>query len=73
MDQRSKSKNTQIDMNALTIKEALAIDAVWLVIRSKILTDPYMPFLPIAPCVIGKKIIKRIQNAANNIKQRDEL
>ena len=73
MDQRGKNMDTQIDMNELTIKEALAIDAARLVMRSKILTDPYMPLLPLTPRVIGKKIIKGIQKAANNVKQKDEL
>lgn len=73
MNQRNKNTNTQIDMDKLTVKEALAIDAAQLVMRNRILTDPYMPLYPLIPHIIGKKAIKGIQKAANNVKPRDEL
>lgn len=68
MNQRNKNTNTQIAMDKLTVKEALAIDAAQLVMRNGILTDPYMPYISLTSLVMRKKIIKGIQKVANIVK-----
>lgn len=68
MDQRNKNTDTQPDMDNLTIKEALAMDAAQIAVRSKILIDPYMPFIPITPLVVGKKVIKGVQSIFSILK-----
>ena len=62
MDQHNKNTDTRPDMNNLTIKEALAMDAAGIAVRSKICVDPYMPFVPLTPIVVGKKVIKGVQS-----------
>lgn len=62
MDQQNKNTDTLPDVDNLTIKEALAMDAAEIAVRSKILVDPYMPFVPLTPIVIGKKAIKGVQS-----------
>ena len=68
MNQRNKNTNTQIAMDKLTVKEALAIDAAQHVMRNGILTDPYMPYISLTSLVMRKKIIKGIQKVANIVK-----
>lgn len=62
MDQQNKNTDTLPDMDNLTIKEALAMDAAQIATRSKILVDPYIPFVPLTPIVVGKKVIKGVQS-----------
>ena len=53
----------------ISIKEALAADAAELSIRRYIIMDPApMPFIPVTPIVIGKKIV----NVVKSFIQSDE-
>lgn len=55
------SEKTPLDknINELSIKEALSIDMGQITFRNHVIIDPApMPFIPITPIVIGKKVIK---------------
>lgn len=70
MDQRNKNMDTQLDMDKLTVKEALAMDVAQISMRRKIIVDPYMPFLPITPLAVGKKVIEGVQSVLGIVKTR---
>lgn len=57
------------NIDTLSVKDAFAADVEALKIRSTVIIDPApMPFIPITPIVVGKKVINHVKKIAASIK-----
>lgn len=66
------SEKTPLNKNIdeLSVKDALVADIAEIKFRNSVIIDPApMPFVPITPIVVGKKVINHVKKIAVAIKK----
>lgn len=56
------------NISELSVKEAFAADVDGIVSKYTKFRDPFMPFVPVTPIVVGIKAGKRMEKFVNSIK-----
>lgn len=64
--------NNQRSIIDMTVKEGITYDVMQIIFRNSVIIDPApMPFIPITPVVVGKKVFNYAKKIAVSIQKAD--